>query len=75
MTDRSGRADLVSARAVGVGVGLIALQLTWLIGNRVTSAFRDPPDGPTIAFTAAVLVGIVVSLVAGRRLARKSIGV
>lgn len=59
----------MSAWAIGIGVGLIALQVTWLIANRVTAVFWDPPQGPTIAFTTAVVVGIVVSIVAGRRLA------
>ena len=72
MTDGSGRADLVSAWAIGIGVGLIALQLTWLTANRVASVFWEAPAGPTVAFTTAVLVGIAVSIVAGRRLARKT---
>lgn len=72
MTDGSGRADLVAAWAIGIGVGLIALQLTWLTANRVASVFWDAPAGPTIAFTTAVVVGIAVSVVAGRRLARKT---
>lgn len=69
--DRSSRADSVAAGAIGIGVGLIALQLTWLLGNRITSFLWDPPIGPTIAFIVAVLIGIVVSVVAGRRLVRK----
>jgi MFS superfamily sulfate permease-like transporter len=72
VTDGSGRADLVSAWAIGIGVGLIALQLTWLTANRVASVFWEAPTGPTIAFTTAILVGIAVSIVAGRRLARKT---
>lgn len=72
MTEGSGRADLVAAWAIGIGVGLIALQLTWLAGNRVASVFWDAPVGPTVAFTTAVVVGIVVSIIAGRRLAKKT---
>jgi hypothetical protein len=67
---RSNRADLVSAWGIGVGIGLIALQLTWLIGARVASLFWDAPVGPTIAFVSACLVGTTVAVVAGRRLAR-----
>jgi len=68
----SGRADLVAAWAVGIGVGLIALQITWLIANRVASIFWGPPQGPTIAFATAMIFGIVVSVIAGKRLARKA---
>lgn len=69
--DRSSRADSVAAGAIGIGVGLIALQLTWLVGNRIASFVWDPPLGPAVAFASAVLTGIVVSVVAGRRLVRK----
>ena len=66
--ERSSRADSVSAWAIGIGVGLIALQLTWLIGNRLADLVWDPPIGPTIAFASAIVVGVLVSIVAGRRL-------
>jgi len=68
----SGRADLVAAWAVGIGVGLIALQITWLLANRITSLFWDPPQGPTIAFATALAAGAVISVIAGRRLAKKT---
>ena len=68
--ERSSRADSVSAWAIGIGVGLIALQLTWLIGNRLTGLIWGPPVGPTVAFGLAIVVGIVVSVIAGRRLVR-----
>ena len=68
--ERSSRADSVSAWAIGIGVGLIALQITWLLGNRLTSLLWGPPMGPTIAFTLAIVTGIVVSVVSGRRLVR-----
>ena len=71
-TSRSNRADLVSAWGIGVGIGLIALQLTWLIGARIASLFWEAPVGPTVAFASACLVGTIVSIVAGRRLARKT---
>ena len=66
--ERSSRADSVSAWAIGIGVGLIALQITWLLGNRLTSLLWGPPMGPTIAFALAIVTGIVVSVVSGRRL-------
>jgi hypothetical protein len=69
--ERKSRADLVAAWAVGIGVGLVTLQITWLIANRITSVFWDPPRGPTIAFTTAVVAGIVVSVIAGQRLVKK----
>ncbi len=66
-----GRADLVAAWAIGVGIGLIVLQLTWLIAARIAGLFWSPPQGPTIAFLTAIVAGTVVSVVAGRHLARK----
>ena len=71
---RSNRADLVSAWGIGVGIGLIALQVTWLAGARIAVLFWPPPEGPTIAFVSACLVGTVVAIIAGRRLARKVVG-
>jgi hypothetical protein len=63
------RAEIVAARAVGVGVGLIALMLAWLVGNRLTSLAWDPPVGPTVAFVAAIAIGISTAMVSGHRLA------
>jgi apolipoprotein N-acyltransferase len=68
--ERSRRPDLVSAYAIGVGAGLVALQITWLVLNRLTSLVWGPPVGPIIAFVSAIIVGIIVSVIAGRRLAR-----
>ena len=65
-----GRADGVAAWAVGIGVGLIALMVTWIIGNRIAMVVWDTPVGPTVAFVSAILVGIVVAVVAGVRLVR-----
>lgn len=64
------RADRVSAWAVGVGVGLIAMMLTWLIGNRVATLAWDPPVGPTVALIAAIVVGMLATSIAGVRLDR-----
>ena len=65
-----GRADRVSAWMVGVGIGLITLMLTWLVGNRLTALVWEAPVGPTIAFAGAILAGITVSLVMAVRLDR-----
>jgi hypothetical protein len=65
-----GRADRVAAWAVGIGVGLIALMLTWIVGNRIAMVVWDAPVGPTVAFIGAILVGIVATVVAGIRLVR-----
>lgn len=65
------RADRVAAWATGSGIGLMGLILIWLIGNRITALIWDPPMGPAVAFVAAILVGIVTTVVAGLRLARR----
>jgi hypothetical protein len=65
-----GHADRVAAWAVGIGVGLIALMLTWIVGNRIAMVVWDAPIGPTVAFIGAILVGIVVTVVAGIKLVR-----
>jgi hypothetical protein len=65
-----GHADSIAAWAVGIGVGLIALMLTWIVGNRIAMVVWDAPVGPTVAFVGAILVGIVVAVVAGVRLVR-----
>jgi hypothetical protein len=65
-----GRANGVAAWAVGIGVGLIALMLTWIVGNRIAMVVWDAPVGPTVAFVGAILVGIVATVVAGIRLVR-----
>jgi hypothetical protein len=63
-----GRANGVAAWAVGIGVGLIALMLTWIVGNRIATVVWDAPVGPTVAFVGAILVGIVATVIAGIRL-------
>jgi hypothetical protein len=71
---RSSRADLVSAWGIGVGIGLIALQLTWLIGARIAGLFWEAPTGPIVAFVSACLAGTIVAVFAGKRLASKTRG-
>lgn len=68
MKTRGTGPDILAARAIGAGFGLIALMLVWLIGNRLVGAFLDAPTGPIVAFAAAVAAGLVVAIVAGRRL-------
>jgi len=70
--DTQSRADLVAAWAVGIGVGLITLQITWLVANRIASLMWEAPRGPTTAFTIALIVGVVTSVVTGHRLAKSS---
>ena len=65
-----GHADEVAAWAVGMGVGLIALMLTWIVGNRIAMVVWDAPIGPTVGLIGAILVGIVVTVVAGIKLVR-----
>jgi hypothetical protein len=64
-------ADRVAAWATGSGIGLIALMLTWLIGNRLAAMVWGPPVGPTVALVGAILVGTVTAVIFGRRLARE----
>ena len=64
------RADRVSAWAVGVGIGLIAMMVSWLVGNRLASLAWDPPVGPTVALSVAIGVGMLATTIAGRRLDR-----
>lgn len=65
------RGEIVGARVIGVGIGLIALMLVWLVGNRLAALAWDPPVGPTVAFVAAIVIGIATALTAGHRLAAR----
>jgi hypothetical protein len=65
-------ADRLAAWATGLGVGLIGLMLTWLIGDRIAEMLWGSPTGPIVAFTAAIVVGTISTVVAGRRLSRSS---
>lgn len=65
------RGEAVAARAIGVGIGLIALMLAWLVASRLASLAWDPPVGPTVAFVGAIVVGVAAGLVSGRRLVRR----
>jgi hypothetical protein len=55
---------------VGVGVGLIAMMLTWVIGNRLAALVWDAPVGPTLALISAIAAGLSATCIAGIRLDR-----
>jgi len=59
--------------AGGIGVGLLAFMITWLIGARVTEQIWGPPSSAVVALVTSVVVGIAVSVVAGRRLVRRQV--
>jgi len=67
------RADRVAARATGVGVGLLAFMIAWLIGARVTERIWGPPSSAVVALVSSVVVGILVAVVAGHRLLRRQL--
>ena len=66
------RSDRVAAVATGVGAGLIALTLVWLAGNRLAATAWEPPVGPIVALTVAVLLGAMTATVIARRLLREN---
>ena len=67
------RADRVAARATGVGVGVLAFMIAWLVGARVTVQIWGPPSSAVVAMAIAVAVGILVAIVANRRLVRQQL--
>jgi len=71
LRDDRGRSDRVAARVTGVGVGFMALMLTWLVGSRLAALIWEPPVGPTVAILTAILVGIATALVASARFLRQ----
>jgi hypothetical protein len=64
------RADVIAARAIGVGVGLLTLMIAWLVGNRLLGLVLDAPEGPTTAFIAALILGVLAALFVGQRCVR-----
>lgn len=74
MNRRTTDPDAIAARATGVGAGLVALMLTWLVGFRAVSPFVAPPWGPTAALVLAILVGAAVAHRAGRRCVASVLG-
>ena len=67
-TPGDARADRIAALATGVGVGLLAFMLVWLIGARVTERIWGPPASAVVALGAAFVAGILAAVVSGRRL-------
>ena len=61
-------AERVAAWMIGLGIGLIALMVTWLIGSRLAGSVWEPPVGPTVAFIGAIVVGLVVAVWSAVRL-------
>ena len=68
-------ADRLAAWATGIGIGLIALMVAWLIGSRLAGLVWDPPLGPVVAFLGAIVVGAATAVISGQRLARRATGV
>jgi hypothetical protein len=64
-------ADRVAAWITGLGVGLIAMMLTWLAASRLAALVWSPPVGPTVAFVGAIVVGLAVSVWWAVRLDRR----
>lgn len=67
-------ADVVAARATGLGVGLIVFMLTWSIGARITDRILDAPAHAYLAMGVALLAGAVTAVRAGNRLVRAANG-
>jgi hypothetical protein len=63
------RADLMAARATGLGIGLIVFMLTWTIGARITERILDAPTHAYVAMATALLTGAITSVRAAHRLA------
>jgi len=69
--DRSAiRANCVSAWATGIGIGLAAFMIAWIVANRVTAVLMSVPAGPILAMTLAIVIGTTVSIRQGVRLSR-----
>lgn len=62
------RADRIAARVTGLGVGLIAFMLTWIISARITERVLDPPNSAYLAMAMAIAVCVGVTLRVGHRL-------
>ncbi len=62
------REDLLATRAVAVGIGLAALMITWLVGNRIAGSIWGPPTGPLVALGFALTIGLVSGFIGFRRL-------
>jgi hypothetical protein len=65
------RSEIVAARGIGVGIGLIVLMVVWLVGNRLAALLWDPPVGPTVAFATAIVAGGVTAVLFAHRLSER----
>lgn len=69
MTEMSDdRAERIAARAAGLGIGLVVFMLTWTVGVRITERFIGSPGHAYLAMGIALVVGAVITLLAGQRL-------
>lgn len=66
---RSPTPEGVAAWATATGVGLVALMICWLVGQRLVAVLWRPPTGPIVALTAATVTAVIVTVLVGRRLA------
>ena len=64
--------DRVSAWATGIGIGFGTFMVTWIVLNRLTSLWLPIPQGPMVALTSAVLIGVGVALQRGSTLSRRT---
>lgn len=62
--------DRVSAWATGVGIGVGAFMISWVVLNRLLSLWLPLPTGPITALISAVVVGSAVAWQRGNALAR-----
>lgn len=65
------RADRVAAWATGIGTGVATFMIAWLALSRIADQVSAPPTGPVVAMAASVVIGVLVSVIQGRRLSRR----
>jgi hypothetical protein len=64
--------DRVSGWATGIGIGFAAFIIAWTVLNRLTGIWLPTPQGPIVALTTAVLVGVGMALQRGTALSRRT---
>ncbi len=62
------RSQAVEVWAAATGVGLVALMIAWIVGQRLAAIIWEPPVGPAAALGAALVAGVVFTGLARRRL-------
>lgn len=65
------RADGVAAWATGIGIGLIAFMVTWIVAARLAEALLPAPARAFLAMGAALVVGLATGARQGWRLSRR----